>query len=73
MALLGLLGGLLVGIVLQDVLAPLLVRGGEVSALGLAVLPLLLPLSALVGAALAVVPSLRRARRRRSSPPGASD
>lgn len=62
MALLGLIGGLLAGVVLQDVLAPLLLSGGRVSAPALVILPVLLPASALIGAALALTLSLRSGR-----------
>lgn len=58
MTLLGLVGGLLAGVVLQDVFAQALVSDGEVTTLGAVVLPLLLPLCALLGAAVALVLSL---------------
>ncbi|WP_114854444.1 hypothetical protein [Brachybacterium sp. YJGR34] len=59
MTLLGLLGGLLAGIVLQDLLAGVFVHGGEVTTPGLVVLPVLLPLCGIVGAVIALVASLR--------------
>lgn len=60
---LGLLGGLLAGIVGQDLLAPLLITGsGDVSALGLVVLPLLLPVCGVAGAVVAVLLDLRARR-----------
>ncbi|MFC5319240.1 MULTISPECIES: hypothetical protein [Brachybacterium] len=63
LTLLGLIGGLLAGVVLQDVLAPVLVSGGEVNALGLVLLPVLLPISGLAGAGFALTLSLSRRSR----------
>ncbi|MGP9538027.1 hypothetical protein ACT3SP_08445 [Brachybacterium sp. AOP43-C2-M15] len=63
MTLLGLLGGLLAGVVLQDVLAQALIADGKVTTLGLVLLPLLLPLSTLLGGGIALVLSLTRPRR----------
>lgn len=63
LGLLGLLGGLLAGIVIQDLIAPLLITGsGEVSLLGLLVLPLLLPVCGVAGAVVAVLLDLRARR-----------
>lgn len=56
LAALGLLGGLLGGIVVQDLVAPLLVtENGEVSVLGLILLPLLIPVCGAAGAVIAVL------------------
>ena len=65
MGILGLIGGLLAGIVIQDVLAEALVAGsGEVSTAGLVIIPVLLPLCGVAGAVIAVLADLRRERRR---------
>ena len=56
LAALGLIGGLLGGIVVQDLIAPLLITGaGEVSLLGLILLPLLIPVCGAAGAVIAVL------------------
>lgn len=66
MAALGLLGGLLGGIVVQDLIAPLLITGaGEVSLLGLILLPLLIPLCGAAGAVIAVLVDARTMSRHR--------
>lgn len=70
LGLLGLIGGLLAGIVLQDVLAPLLVTGpGRVTTAGRILLPVLLPICGAGGAVLAVLLDRRGRRRRGDSPP----
>ena len=62
-AVLGLIGGLLAGIVIQDLITPLLITGsGEVSILGLLVLPLLLPVCGVAGVVIAVLLEMREGR-----------
>lgn len=56
LGILGLTGGLLAGIVVQDLIAPLLITGtGEVSIVGMVLLPLLIPVCGAVGAVIAVL------------------
>lgn len=63
-ALLGLIGGVLAGILVQDLLARLLITAaGDVTVLGLVVLPLLIPVCGVLGAILAVLLAARRSRR----------
>lgn len=63
LAILGLVGGLLAGIVVQDLIAPLLITGtGEVSTVGLVLLPLLIPVCGAVGAVIAVLLNIRARR-----------
>lgn len=66
LAMLGLIGGLLGGIVVQDLIAPLLLTGGgEVSLVGRILLPLLIPMCAVAGAVIAVLLDARGTSRHR--------
>lgn len=66
LAMLGLIGGLLGGIVVQDLIAPLLLTGGgEVSLVGRILLTLLIPMCVVAGAVIAVLVDARGTSRHR--------
>lgn len=63
LAALGLLGGLLGGIIVQDLIAPLLITGtGEASHVGRILLPLLIPACGAAGAVTAALVDARTTR-----------